>query len=107
MPDQDQDQEVRLDYILEQLAEGHLGTEEAARQIRTLAFHAKPGKTAWQHMSDAGTGDPEPPEPGSAFAISHAYTSGRISRRQYEVLAQAAADAIKAHGQAPARPQTE
>lgn len=97
------DQEVRLDHLLKQLEEGHLSTEDAARQLRVMTFPVKAARTNHQRWEDE-IGDPEVPEPGSFFAISQAYTEGRISRRQYEALAEAAAASIKARGrQAPSQ----
>lgn len=90
------DQEVRLNAILDWLEHRHITTAQAAARVRTLHFPAPPpDKTAAQQMKDAGTGDPEVPEPGSFFAISDAYATGRIDKDQYTALAQAAAEAMK------------
>jgi hypothetical protein len=89
------DQQVRLESVLSQLHDGHISTAEAARQVRTMTFPPKPRLTAYQLQEAAGLPDPEPPEPGSFFAISDAYTQGKINRAQYEALYEAAGG--KAH----------
>lgn len=85
MADQD-----RLEYVLEQLEEGRMSTADAARLVRSMKFPAQPGKTAHQAVEADALGDPEVPEEGSFFPVSHAYTMGRITRVQYDALAQAA-----------------
>jgi hypothetical protein len=82
--------QTRLEYVVEQLEGGHMSTADAARLVRSMKFPAKPGKTPYQVITADATEDPEPPEKDSFFAVSHAYTMGRITRAQYEALAQAA-----------------
>jgi hypothetical protein len=89
------DAEVRLQAVLDWLEHGRITTAQAAARVRTMHFPAPPPKTAHQRMEDAATGDPEVPPPGSFFAISDAFTAGRIDKDQYAALAKAAADAMK------------
>jgi hypothetical protein len=89
------DAEVRLNAVLDWLEHGHITTEQAARRVRAMHFPVSPPKTAHQRIEDAGTGDPEVPQPGSFFAISDALAAGRIDQEQYAALARAAAEAMK------------
>jgi len=96
------DQEVRLNAVLDWLAKGRITTEQAAARIRTMKFPVPPGKTVFQRQQDDANGDPEPPQAGSFFAISDAYAAGKITHEQYAALAQVAAEAIR--DQQPSRP---
>lgn len=100
------DQEVSLTAILDWLQSGKLSTEQAAAKVRAMRFPVKPAKTIHQQQHADYLEDPEPPQPGSFFAVSAAYAQGKITRRQYEALAQAAAQSIEEqHGDhEPARP---
>lgn len=86
----------RLEDVLDKLADGHITTPEAARQVRGMTFPVKPGKTPFQTMEADGAGDPEVPEEGSFLPVSRAYAMGRITRVQYDALAEAASAATKA-----------
>lgn len=89
------DQEVRLQAVLDWLEHGRITTEQAVARVRAMTFPVSPEKTAYQRLEDAAVGDPEPPEPGSFFAVSDALAQGRISQEQYAALAKAAAEAMK------------
>jgi hypothetical protein len=89
------DTEVRLQAVIDWLEHHRITTAQAAARVRAMHFPVPPPKTAHQRMEDDVTGDPEVPPPGSFFAISDAFTAGRIDQDQYAALAQAAADAMK------------
>jgi hypothetical protein len=89
------DADVRLNAVLDWLEHGHITTAQAAARVRAMHFPVPPPKTAHQRIEDAGTGDPEVPEPGSFFAVSDAFAAGRIDKDQYAALAKAAAEAMK------------
>lgn len=91
------DQETRLQAILGWLEAGRITTEQAAARVRAIPFPVPEDKTAHQARREDATGDPEPPEPGSFFAISDAFAQGRIDQDQYAALAEAAAQAMKEH----------
>lgn len=80
----------RLEYVLTQLEEGHMSTPDAARLVREMHFPAPQAKTAYQATEADATGDPDVPQSGSFFPVSHAYAMGRITRAQYDALAAAA-----------------
>lgn len=90
------DQAVRLQALLANLEGGRISLTDAAAQIRSMKFPTPPPKTIAQRIEDASDNDVPPlPEPGSFREVSAAYVHGRITLRQYEVLADAAADAMK------------
>lgn len=89
------DQETRLQAVLDQLENNQITLADAAREVRTLHFPPADSPTAWQRQQAAYGRDMAPPPAGSFFMVSQAYTAGRISRRQYEILASAAADAMQ------------
>jgi hypothetical protein len=91
MADQD-----RLEHVLQQLEEGRISTSDAAAQVRQLTFPVQRPKTAWQTVEDDAMGDPPVHRLGSAFELSRAYVTGRINHAQYEALAKAVSDAMKA-----------
>lgn len=89
------DTEVRLNAVLDWLEQGRITTEQAAARIRAMPLKSPPDKTDFAERAEDANGDPEVPQPGSAFAISDAFADGRIDQDQYAALAQAAAEAAK------------
>lgn len=84
------DKAVRLGAILDWLEKGRISLTDAADRIRDLKLHEAPQRSTGQVLAADANGDLPVPD-GSTFSeISHAYTAGRISRHQYEVLATAA-----------------
>ncbi len=85
------DQADRLQTILDWLEQDKISTEDAAAQVRKMKFTVsdKPD-TVWDQLTADAAGDPEPPEPDSFFAVSAAYTDGKITADQYKALAEAA-----------------
>jgi len=89
------DQEVRLNAILDWLEHGRITTEQAAARVVRMCFPAPEDKTVYAQQHADVHGDPEVLEPGSFFAVSDAHAAGRIDQEQYAALAKAAAEAMK------------
>lgn len=89
------DAEVRLRAVLDWLESGRITTEQAAARVRAMRFRVPQARTDYQRRQDAVNGDPEPPVPGSFFAVSEAFAAGRIDQAQYAALAEAAAEAVR------------
>lgn len=84
------DKAVRLGAILDWLEHGRISLADACERVRRLELHKAPERSAGQVLAAHANGDIPVPD-GSTFAeISHAYTSGRLTRAQYERLAEAA-----------------
>lgn len=81
---------VRLEAVLDGLENGRMTLTDAVRQISTIPLEDPPDKGAYQRMADDVNGDPEVPADHSFYQVSRAYTLGRITRYQYEKLAEAA-----------------
>jgi hypothetical protein len=94
------DQDVRLSTILDWLATGHISTEQAASRMRSLHFGPVPQHSVGRRMADDAHGDIPAPMPGEFRQVSQALAEGKIDRPQYEALAEAAAAAMRAHGDA-------
>lgn len=85
------DQKERLEALLDDLEHGRIGTADAAKALRGMSFPALPRRTAHQIREDSSLPELDVPEEDSFFPVSQAYAAGRITRRQYEALAAAAA----------------
>lgn len=88
------DQADRLATILDWIEQDKISIEDAAEQVRKMKFTVsdKPD-TVWDRLAADAVGDLEPPEPDSFFAVSAAYSDGKITAEQYRALAEAAAEA--------------
>jgi hypothetical protein len=95
------DNDVRLGAILNWLHEGRITPAEAAARVRSIKFemngHA-PSVTG--RFTQHAMGDIALPKTGSFAEVSAAHAAGKIDRRQYAALAQAAAQSIRG-SQAP------
>lgn len=101
------DHAVRLRAVLDDLENGRVTIADAAAQVRKLRFPLRPRYTVGQLMSDSLDNEVPPrPEAGSAVELAQAYYAGRITFRQYEVLADAAvaadSDRSPGHGESSA-----
>jgi hypothetical protein len=81
---------IRLEHLLDGLENGRITLGDAIRQVRAFGFEEPPVKGAHQRMAEDANGDPEVPADHSFYQVSRAYTLGRITRYQYEKLAEAA-----------------
>jgi hypothetical protein len=81
---------TRLEHILDGLENGRISLHDAVAQVEKFGFEDPPEKGAYQRMAEDANGDPEIPAGHSFYQVSRAYTLGRITRYQYERLAQAA-----------------
>jgi hypothetical protein len=92
------DQKIRLDTILEWLSTGKITTEQAAQRVTTLHFSQPPRPSVGKRMAEDAHGDIPMPDPGSFRAVSQAYAAGKITRSQYDALAEAAHAAMRSDG---------
>jgi hypothetical protein len=84
------DKAVRLGAILAWLEKGRITLPDACERIRSLGLGDGEPKSTHQVLAADANGDLPVPD-GSTFSeISDAYTSGKLSRSQYEALAEAA-----------------
>lgn len=84
----------RLRAVLEDLAASRASVQQAAAQVRALSFPRVPAPTVAQQMAADNDVPPLLPD-GGASEIAWAYFERRITARQYEILAEAAAQAYK------------
>lgn len=95
------DQGARLRTVLGDLMDNRVSLADAAAQVRAMHFPEPPDKTVSQQMAESYEQEAPPTEkPGSFRMVSRAYAVGRINLRQYEALAEAAAESIKADTEA-------
>lgn len=81
---------VRLRAVLDDLENGRCTLGDAAARVRGIPLHARPQPGAYQVLHAQASGD-LPAEPDhSPIEIENAYTEGRLTRFQYETLAEAA-----------------
>lgn len=83
--------------MLDRLVAGSKTVEEVAEDFRQYAWPvtrdpAATGEEAFTRSLE----DPETPVEGSFFDVSHYHASGQITDDQYDVLAEAAAEAMRA-----------
>lgn len=103
------DQAVRLRAVLDDLANNRISTADAAAELRTMKFPVPPPKTIGQRIADSYETEVPPLRMGGSFnEVAQALVDGRIDLRQYEALAEAAAQAIRedrstGHGESSTR----
>jgi hypothetical protein len=82
---------TRLEHWLTQLEHKQVSLGDVVNYIKGFSFTPHPSKGAYQLMHEDINGDPHVPDDASFYPISRAYTLGRITRHEYEMLAHAAA----------------
>lgn len=92
------DHAVRLRAVLDDLENGRVSTADAAAKVRQMTFPVMPRKTIADQMSESAESEMPARLPDGGFhEVAQALNAGRIDMRQYEALAEAAAEAMKAH----------
>ena len=84
--------------LITALREGSMSLEEVAQRFRERSWprtKATP-PTSYLEMAAAAQEDPEPYVPGSFDQVAAAYRQGNLTRVQYRVLADAAAESLRA-----------
>lgn len=83
------DKAVRLRAVLEWLERGHITLPDACARIRSMNLAHGQDRSAGQVLAADANGDLPVPDGTTFSEISAAYASGRITRPQYERLAEA------------------
>lgn len=95
------DEPERLSAILSWLHEGRITPAEAAQRMRSIKLERNGGApSVTDRFTQHAMGDIALPKAGSFAEVSAAHAAGKIDRRQYAALAQAAAQSIRGR-QAP------
>jgi len=80
------------------LRDGTMTLEQVAQQFRERSWPKTraPQPTTFLDLAVAAERDPNPDIPGSFDEVTAAYDRGQLSRQQYRVLAEAAAESLRA-----------
>lgn len=84
--------------LLNALSGGTMSLDEVAQRFRDRSWprRAKPLPTTYLELAAAAQDDPDPYVPGSFDDVDAAYYQGKITDDQYEVLAEAMAESMRA-----------
>jgi hypothetical protein len=84
--------------LLNALRDGTMSLDEVAQRFRDRSWprRSKPLPTTYMELAAAAQEDPDPYTPGSFDDVDAAYFQGKITEDQYEVLAQAMAESMRA-----------
>jgi hypothetical protein len=84
--------------LIAALDDGTLSLDEVAERFRTRAWPRRttPPPTTYLELAARAQEDPEPHVPGSFDDVDAAYYQGKITDDQYDVLAQAMAESMRA-----------
>jgi hypothetical protein len=87
--------------LIAALREGSMSLEAVAQRFRDRSWPRTkaPLPTSYLEMATAAQRDPEPDVPGSFDDVVSAYDRGELDRAQYRVLAEAAAESLRAEYQ--------
>lgn len=87
--------------LISALRDGTMSLGEVAQRFRARSWprRAKPVPTAYIDLAAQAQEDPPPDVPGSFDDVDNAYYAGLITEDQYDVLAQAMADSMRAEDQ--------
>ena len=84
--------------LIAALQDGSMSLDEVAQQFRERSWprRRKPVPTTYLEMAAAAQEDPEPDVAGTFDDVDAAYERGDISDDQYDTLAKAMAEALRA-----------
>lgn len=84
--------------LLNALHDGAMSLDEVAQRFRDRPWprRAKPLPSTYLELAAAAQEDPDPYVPGSFDDVDAEYLQGRITDDQYEVLAEAMAESMRA-----------
>jgi hypothetical protein len=84
--------------LIAALQDGTLSLDEVAQRFRQRSWprRATPLPTTYLELATAAQKDPEPYVPGSFDDVDAVYNQGKITDDQYDVLAQAMAESMRA-----------
>jgi hypothetical protein len=89
---------TKVTDLLSALYDGTMNLDEVAQRFRDRSWPRRttPLPTTYMELAAAAQEDPDPYVPDSFDDVDAAYYQGRISDDQYEVLAQAMAESMRA-----------
>jgi hypothetical protein len=84
--------------LISALRNGTMSLDEVAQQFRTRSWprRTKPVPASYMDLAAQAQEDPPPDVPNSFDDVDNAYYKGMITDDQYDVLAQAMADSMRA-----------
>jgi hypothetical protein len=87
--------------LLTALRDGTMTLDQVARHFRQRAWPRtrRPEPQTYLELASAAEQDPEANVPGSFEEVASAYRRGELSRADYRILAEAAADSFRAEEQ--------
>jgi hypothetical protein len=91
--------------LLTALRDGTMSLDEVAERFRHRSWPRRVNRQGSTYLEFAAMAeeDPDPYLPGSFDDVAAAYHRGELSNEQYEVLAQAMADSMRAEDELKAR----
>jgi hypothetical protein len=87
--------------LLSALHDGTMSVDDVARRFRERAWPRRDTNwpTNYRELAARAQEDPEPYAPGSFDDVAAAFHRGELTSEQYQVLAQAMADSMRAEDQ--------
>lgn len=84
--------------LITALSDGTLSLDEVAQRFRERTWPRRetPHPNDYLEMAAAAQRDPEPDIPGSFDEVDAAYQQGRLTDHQYDVLAEAMSESLRA-----------
>ena len=89
---------TKVTDLLSALYDGTMNLDEVAQRFRDRSWprRTKPLPTTYLELAAAAQEDPDPYVPGSFDDVDAAYYQGKVTDDQYEVLAEAMAESMRA-----------
>jgi hypothetical protein len=86
--------------LLNALGNGTMTLEDVAQRFRSRSWPGRPTPlpTNYLELATAALKDPEPDLPGSFSEVTTAYDRGKLTRTEYRILAEAAAESMRREG---------
>jgi hypothetical protein len=87
-----------VNELIARLCDGSMSLDEVAQRFRARLWPRRitPIPTTYLELAARAQEDPDPFQPGSFDEVDSAYQQGKITDDQYDVLAQAMADSMRA-----------
>ncbi|HWG65237.1 MAG TPA: hypothetical protein VG253_26425 [Streptosporangiaceae bacterium] len=89
---------TEVSQLLAALRDGTMSLDEVADRFRQRSWPRRPNTspTTYLELAAAAEQDPEPDVPGSFDEVDAAYDQGKISDDEYDALARAMSDSLRA-----------
>jgi hypothetical protein len=91
-----------VDGLISALRSGHLTLNEVTERFRARSWPRTRRTTPLTALELAEQQDPDPDVPGSYDDLTGAYDRGELTAEEYDALAEAIADSIRARADRPA-----